>query len=45
MIAMTIDDLKRARETPGAAYTDTYTHCEVWRGSSLLFRGRSGVGL
>lgn len=29
MIAMTINDLRNARDSPESAYTDTYTHCEV----------------
>jgi hypothetical protein len=29
MIAMTIKDLVAAREAPEAAYTTSYTHCEV----------------
>ncbi len=29
MIAMTITDLRNARQAPDTAYTDTYTHCEV----------------
>ena len=29
MIAMTIGDLRAARDTPGHAYSDTYTHCEI----------------
>lgn len=29
MIAMTLDDLRDARENPTQAYSDTYTHCEI----------------